>query len=892
MPPPKRRRFQLPWRSARSIQADVDEELRFDLDMRAAELERDGLSPADALAQATVEFGDLEQTRRYCADQDRDAQRAGQRLEWLAELRQDVHFAWRGMRRSPGFVLVVLATLALGIGANTAAFSIVRKALLDRLPYRDADRVVSLSGGTARDPRAGRMVTPAEIVDLRGSRAFAGVAAFGWYGGMTFVGGDGAEVWGSVEVDGDFFRVLGVTPLLGRAIDPHDAEPGAPAVVVLSYPLWQRAFGRDSTVVGRPVQLNGTARTIVGVMRPDFVFPERSPEMYLPMDFARLTRNPVMARRSRALRAVARLADGVTAEGVEAELARLAANVRRDFPELNDVAPVNIKPIHDVIVGDVRPVLLAVMGSAALVLLLTCVNVASLFLSRSTERSRELAVRAALGAGRGRLVRQLLTESTMIALAGGALGLALATWGKHVLGQAARLLLPSLGEVRIDFGILAFAAATSLASVIAFGLLPAISGTRFDVKAALSESSRGATRRRTVARRVLVGAQLALAVVLLIGAGLLGRTLLELNRTGVGYETDARILTFRVNLSSARYPGPIEQREFWNGFLSSLRAAPSVQSAGAVVVSPWNGYTSVGPDSLHVEDGPGGAAIQTMAARVVASDGYFTALGIPVNRGRPFEPSDRDGAMRVAVINESLARDLWPGADPIGRRVRLGRATAPWLSIVGVVGDVRPSPSADVEPTVYVAMAQESGLGGADVVVRASGGGGDASSLVPAIRQQLRTLDPRLPLVGARTMSEVFGNMLAAPRLPLFFIAAFAILSLILAVVGVYSVMAFSVAARQREFGIRTALGAHPANVLSLVMRDGMTTALIGTSVGLVVAFLSSSILRALLFGVTARDPVVFVATPLAIIVVSAVACLVPARRATAVDPVEVLRAD
>ena len=401
----KRRVFQLPWRSARSIQADVDEELRFDLDMRTAELEREGLSPADARSRAIAEFGDLERTRRYCADLDRDAQRAGQRQEWLSELRQDVQFAWRGMRRSPGFVLVVLLTLALGIGANTAAFSIVRKALLDQLPYRDPERVVSLSGGTARDPRAGRLVTPAEIVDLRDSRAFAGVAPFGWYGGMTFVGSDGAEVWGSVEVGGDFFRVLGVRPLLGRAIDPRDAEPGAPAVVVLSYPLWQRAFGGDSSVVGRTVQLNGTARTVVGVMRPEFVFPERSPEIYLPMNFARLTRNPVAARRSRALRGVARLADDVTSDQVEAELARLAANARRELPEL-DVAPVNVKPIHDAIVGDVRPVLLAVMGSAALVLLLTCVNVASLFLSRSTERHRELAVRAALGAGRGRLDRK------------------------------------------------------------------------------------------------------------------------------------------------------------------------------------------------------------------------------------------------------------------------------------------------------------------------------------------------------------------------------------------------------------------------------------------------------------------------------------------------------
>ena len=887
MPESKRRVFQLPWRSARSIKADIDEELRFELDMRTSELERGGMSHDDARRRAIAEAGDLEQTRRYCAEMDRDAQRSDQRREWRSELQQDVQFAWRGMRRSPGFVLVVLLTLALGIGANTAAFSIVRKALLDQLPYRDAERLVSLAGGTARDPRARTLVTPAEIVDVRGSRAFAAVAPFGFYGGMTFISSDGAEVWGSVEVGGDFFRVLGVRPLLGRAIDPRDTEPGASPVVLLSYALWQRAFGGDSAVIGRALQLDARTREIVGVMPPDFVFPERSPEMYTPMDFERFTRNPVTARNARALHAVARVADGVTPDQIRAELARLATNARRQFPELDELAPVQAVPIRDAMVGEVRPVLLVVMGAAALVLLLTCVNVASLFLSRAAERRGELAVRAALGAGRMRLVRQLLTESMMIALAGGALGLGLALWGKNVLARAAAILLPSLGEVHIDMGILAFATATSLAGVLVFGLMPAVVGTRLELKGALSESSRGATGGRAIARRVLVAAQMALAVMLLIGAGLLGRTLIALQRTGVGYDTGAHVLTFRVNLSSAKHPRSAEQREFWNAFLSSLRSMPGVHSAGLVVVSPWNGYTSAGPDSFHVEGGLGDAAAQDLASRVVASDGYFAALGIPVHRGRAFEPTDRAGAPLVAIINESLARQIWPGTDPIGRRVRIGNASGPWLSVVGVAGDVRPSPAEDVQPTVYVPVAQGTGLGGADVVVRTST---DAMSLVPPIRRVLRGIDPTLPLVGARSMEAVFGNMLAAPRLPTFFLAAFAILALILAVLGVYSVMAYSVAARQREFGIRAALGAGRVNVLTLVMRQGMTTAIIGTTAGLVAALASTRILRALLVGVTPYDALTFVAMPLTLVLVSAAACLIPARRATSVDPVEALR--
>lgn len=884
----RRRAFQLPWRSARAIQSDVDEELRFDLDMRTVELEREGMSHDEARRRAIAEFGDLEQTRRYCTELDRNAQRTEQRREWVSELRQDAQFASRGMRRSPGFVVVVLLTLALGIGANTAAFSIVRKALLDQLPYRDADRLVSLSGGTARDQRAGILVTPAEIADVRGSRAFAAVAPFGWYGGMTFVGSDGADVWGSVQVGGDFFRVLGVRPLLGRAIDPSDADAGAPAVVVLSYGLWQRAFGGDSAVVGRRVQLSGAARTVVGVMPPDFVFPERSPELYTPMDFASMTRDPVRARHARALHAVARLADGVTSDQVRAELARLATNEAHRFPELRDVAPVRAVPIHDAMVGEVRPVLLVVMGAAALVLLLACVNVAGLFLSRAAERRQELAVRAALGAGRMRLVRQLVTETAMMALAGGTLGLALAAWGKNVLARAADTLLPSLGEVHIDTGVLAFAAAVTLGSVFVFGLLPAVAATRLDLRGALSESSRGATAGRTLARRALVAAQMALAVVLLIGAGLLGRTLISLQRTGVGYDTGAHVLTFRVNLSQMKYPAAEDQREFWNMFLSSVRSTPSVQSAGLVVVSPWNGYTSAGPDSLQVENGAVGAA-GDLAARVVVSDGYFAALDIPMHRGRAFARGDRAGAPLVAIINESLASEVWPGVDPTGRRVQLGGSNAPWLSVVGVAGDVRPSPSADVEPTVYVPMMQATGVSGGDIVVRTSA---DAISLVPSIRRELRGLDPTLPLVGARTMEDVFGNMLAAPRLPTFLIGAFAMFALILAVLGVYSIMAYSVAARRREFGIRTALGAGRVNVLTLVMRQGMTTAIVGTAVGLVVAFLGARVLRALLVGVTMHDPITFAAMPLMLVIVSAAACLVPARRATAVDPVQVLRAE
>ncbi|MDQ6829626.1 MAG: ABC transporter permease [Gemmatimonadota bacterium] len=885
---PRRLWQRVTWRSAARIQAEVDEELRFEIDMRTAELVKEGLPDANARAKAVAEFGDMEHTRRYCAELDREGEREERRTEWLAELRQDVVLAWRGMRRTPGFALVVLAMLALGIGCNTAVFSVVRKVLLDQLPYRDADHLMRLYGGTAGRPDARGMLTAADIEGLQQSRAFSGVAPFGNSAGYTFVSERGADIWQGMSVGAGFFRLLGSHALLGRAIDERDTGPDAIPAVLLSYDLWQRSFAGDSGIVGRGVQLNGHRRTVIGVMPREFVSPTFNAESWTPLDMRPFTRDPAAARRNHMWRAIGRQADGVSQVQLRAELDAISHRAREQYPELREDGATVAVPLRDAMIGDVRPVLLVVMGAAALVLVIACVNVAGLFLSRGRARRREFAVRAALGARRGRLVRQLLTESAMIGLAGGAIGVALAFGLKRILVAAAGRMLSSVGDVRIDAGVLAFAVAVSLLSGLAFGLVPAMVGTRFNLGNSLAESGRGASGGRTSARmgRALVIGQVALAVVMLIGAGLLGRTLITLERGGVGYDVSRSVLTTRVNLSSAKYADSASRAAFFDALTERIRAIPGVRGVGMTDVSPWNGP---GARPLAIdgraesdnwrEDG---------AVYSDASEDYFVVLGIPVRRGRSFTATDRAGAPLVALVSESLVRRYWPGGSPIGSRIRIGERSAPWREVVGVVGDVRASASADAEPTVYVPMRQDRG-GGAEFVVR---GDEDASALVPAIRRELRAMDPALPLIRPRTMQDVFETSLAGHRLPVMFTTAFASLALLLAALGVYSVLAYSVSARAREFGIRAALGARRGSVLALVLRQGMTMALAGTAIGVIVAATATRSIAALLVGVAPHDPATFVAMPLILLVVTCLACLIPARRATKMEPLDALRAE
>src|SRR6185312_6497072 len=689
-----RRLFQLPWRSAGRMRADVDDEIRFDLDMRTAELVEQGMREDDARRHALAEFGNLDETRRYCASVDRASQRADGRAEWMAEAWQDARVLWRGVRRAPLFALVVLMTIALGIGANTAVFSVVRSVLLARLPYREPDRLVRLYGTAPGKPNAQGMLTPVEISAVQQSRALTGVGVWGWFGGVTYVGDRRTEQWESVQVTPNFFHVLGVRPWLGRTIDARDVGPDAAPVAVLTYPIWQQSFGGDSSIIGRDIRLNAHVVTVVGILPPGFVSPDRSPAAWFPLDPRSLFGDPVAAEHRRAYRAVGRMANGIGVTQLRTAFEVTASRIRDAHPALLDESPVAAVPLHDDLAGPIRPALLAVMAAAVLVLVLACVNLAGLFLSRALARQRELAARAALGAGRGRLVRQLLTESAILALAGGALGVAFAYWAKQALVDAGRVIMPSMGAAHIDLGVLGFALAISIASALAFGLMPALIGTRFDLQGSLAAGSRTGSGGRSVRRmgRLLVAVQVALAVMLLVGAGLLGRTLAALEHTGVGYDTSARVLTFGVALTPAQYADPPRQRAFFEEFLARVEALHGVRAAATVVVAPWLGYTAGGPDSLVAEGRTDIARGTDMASRVTVSPGYFAALSIRLRRGRGFGALDRSDTPPVAVINEGMARQFWPGTNPLGQRIRLGSQHAPWMQIVGVVGDVREFP--------------------------------------------------------------------------------------------------------------------------------------------------------------------------------------------------------
>lgn len=886
-----RRRFADVPRSTKRVASDVDDEIRFDIDMRTRELVAQGVPPDAACQQATGEFGSVDETRDYCRDLDAQSERSGRRSAWLSEWREDAVITWRGMRRMPAFVSVVLMTLAMGIGANTAIFSVVRRILIDRLPYREPQELVRLYYGSKSGDGSG-MLSPSELSDLASAPSFAGVSAFGNVGGSTYIGGQSAEIWASASVTPNFFALLGVRAVAGRAINDLDVGPDASPVVLISHALWLRAFGGDPSIVGKIVQLNGRARTLVGVMPADFVSPTFSVDAWMPLDFRQVLRDPARARMMHAFRGIGRLRPGMSIDRARTDASTIAARWRADRLDATEIFPPRIVPLRDAMVGDVRPALLAVMGAAILVLVITCINIAGLFLARAAARRREIAVRAALGAGRGRLIRQLLTESALYGLAGGAIGVGLAFAARNVLARVAAESLPRLGDVRIDLGMLATAAIVSLVCGLAFGLLPALAATRVNLTESLGDSGRGASQSgsRARARHVLVTAQIALAVVLMVGAGLLVRSFVSLVRTDLGYASDMTALTFRINLPRARFAEPALRNAFFADLLTRIHAMRGVKSAGLTEISPWNGPNNVRPRTDAAQ--PIDDANAPSAAYMTATEDYFASLGMPVLQGRSIRADDRLGAPGVVVISESLARRLFPSGHAIGSRLIFdgGGVTKgdAWREVVGVVGDVRANVMRVSSPALYVSDWQEGGSG-AEFVVRSSG---DAAALIPELRRALHDMDPLLPLIAPRTLSDVLHGFIVPQELSMTLMAAFATLALALAALGVYAVMAYAVAARTREFGIRGALGATSGSLVMLVVRQGMTTAGVGAVVGLGLAFSGARLLERLLSGVSTHDAVTFAAAPVLLLVVALVACLLPARTATRVQPVEALRAD
>lgn len=802
---------------------------------------------------------------------------------WFDESIEDVRFAGRTLARSPAFTAVAALTLALGIGVNTAIFMAVARALVQPLPYDDSGRLVVLYGASSRAPDARGMLSAAEIDAIhRRSQTTSGVAAFGLHGGYTYVSSDRTDLWQVTSVGPSFFRTLGAEALFGRSIDARDLEPDAPPVVLLSHDLWQRQFGADRSVIGRSVRLNGVSHSVIGVMPADFVAPWRTPEIWVPLDLDRFLSNPRMAR-ARMLTAVARLRDERNDAGVRDELSFLARSTQAN-PGSEVSLAVNPVSARDAMVGEAGTILLLVMGAALLLLALACVNLAALSLTRWTARRHELSVRSALGARPWRLVRQTLAEGMVIGIVGGALGVAVATWTHSILLlPTGDTLLPPMGTpARMSPVVLTFAAFLSIGSGVAFGLLPALLAARTAPGARPDEGGRGAAggRRTTWLGRALVAGQVALAVLLLVGAGLLGRTLHAIQSQGVGYRTDDHVLTFRVTLSGDRYADPGRPPQFFREFLQQIRALPGVEAAGIISISPWNGWYSTFARAAGADD-----SVRVVLAPV--SEGFFAALEIPVLNGRGIAAEDRPGAGGVAVVSERMATQLWPAGSPIGARLSLGGDENEEVTVVGVAGDVREAPTSEPPPVAYVSAWHQPERSYELVV----GANGPATPLIPGIRNALRDIDPAVPLAFPRTMAEVYAGQLAPARVPMSFLGGFAVLALVLAGMGIYGVVGYSVAARGREIGIRMGLGGRRAGILLLVLGQGLRTAAVGAAAGLVLAAFASRVLGSMLYAVSTHDLATFVAAPLILLLASAVASLIPAYRATRIDPVEAMRA-
>jgi predicted permease len=807
------------------------------------------------------------------------------------ELLRHLRLALRRLLRSPGFAAVAVLTLALGIGTNTAIFSVVDAALLRPLPYPDAGRILRLYES---HPRGDWVMSPPNFVDLRDrSRAFTAMGA--WTGTSYALTGQGpAEEVQAAAVTPAFFGAMGVGPALGRTFTKEEGEPGTGDEVVLSHGLWQERFGGRADILGRTVRLDGRDREVVGVMPRGFAFP-RGTRLWTPLAFT--AQDLSTQRGAHYLEVVGRLRPGVSPEEARSDLDRVATGLARAYPKYDEGMAAGVKTLRESLVGDVKPALLMLFGAAGLVLLIACVNVANLLLVRASHRRAEFAVRTALGAGRWRLAGDFLTESLLLGLAGGLVGGLLALAVGPLLAAARAADIPGLSAVTIDAPVLLFVLAISGLAGVVLGLAPGLRLARSErVARELRIGGRGGSgdRRGSRGHSVLVVTQMALAVALLVGAGLLLRSLWALQRTDPGFEPRG-VLTFSIGLPGQRYGSATEQAGFVRDFLDRIRGLPAVRAAGATSVLPLSGDSY--RISIHSVDGRAWTDEEqdrwSPQVRVV-TPGYLEAMGMSVATGRTLRSGDGPDVTGAVLLSKEAARRLFGDRTAVGHTVVIGttfgldRGRAGGR-IVGVVNDVRSASLAEPPaPTLYVAYDQYP----FDFMTYAVRTRGDPTAVVGAIRSRLREIDPDLPMFGVRPMTDLVSDSAARARLYAILLGVFAGLALLLAAVGMYGVMAYVVARRTPEFGVRIALGAKTADILGLVLRRGVLLSLLGVGIGLAGALAASRALSALLYGVTPTDPVTLIAVPVVLTGVAIAACLVPARRATATDPMSVLRSE
>ncbi|HTM26263.1 MAG TPA: ABC transporter permease [Vicinamibacterales bacterium] len=828
----------------------------------------------------------------------RFARREKTSMNWQS-IGRDVRYGLRMLRRNPLFAAVAIGALALGIGANTAIFTVVNGVLLRPLPYADPGHLAMVWSTNTAEHRDHDAVAPLDFLDYRNAAAFSDLqATYSFVVGAALTNASGsAEQIVVTAVTPGMFEMLGRAPQIGRPFTAAEVQ----TAIVISDGFWRARLGADPAILGRTLNVNNQSRTIVGVMPPDFVFPYRTMlgpsgfsrsmaiDAWLPLEFvsadSRSTGVASLTRAARFLSVVGRLRPSATAAQANAELQGIARQLAAAHPDTNKVVGVSVVPLHEQTVGTVRPALILLFGGVGFVLLMACMNLANMLLARSSARQREMAIRAALGAGRARLIAQTLVETTLLGCAGGAIALIALKWGIGALIASAPGDMPRIGEVRPDAAVLGFTFVLSLATGLAIGIAPALAASKPELQASLKDSGRGATTGRSQRRlrSALVSAEVALALVLTLGAGLLLRSFLSVLAVDPGFRPD-HLLTLQMTVP-ARYQTPDQRRALYAELFGRLGALPGVVTTGGTTRLPLgstNVTTKVGVEgrSMAVSEWP-----EIEFRRAMHS--YFTAMGMPIVRGRGFASSDGPAAPPVVVINQTMARQMFAGEDPIGRRVKFGSAASPSATIVGVVGDVRHSGlEAPPSPEVYTYYLQGPPVN-PFIVIRTST---DPASLATAVRGELQAIDKEISVYDVRPMTQVRSEAMAQRRFLLRLVGAFGLLALVMAAAGVYGVMALIVSERSPEIGIRLALGAEPSQVVWSVVGQGLALAGAGVIAGFAASLLLSPVLSAQMFGVRLLDPPTVAVVPSVLLIVAALACYVPARRAMTIDPVDALR--
>jgi predicted permease len=870
-----------------AVESELDQELRFHFEQQVEKYIHSGLTRTEAHRRARVAFGGLDQIKEQCRD--------ARGVHPVETLWQDLHYGARMLRKNSGFTAVAILTLALGIGANTAIFSVVSAVLLRPLPYADSDKLVQV---IERDQKRGVDFDWVSFPNFHDwaehNKVFESMAAYKFHlFNLTNV--SQPQVLFGAKVSAELFPTLGAEPILGRNFRPEEDQPGRDREVILSYETWNRLFAADPKLIGRTITLSDELYTVVGVMPRNLNFPPKVPvttllpsrvaAFWVPLGF---TVRPEQ-RDSNMWGVIARLKPGATLAQAREDLDVVARGLEQQYPSQNRDIGVRVEPLLNQVVGDVRPTLLIFLGAICLVLLVACANIANLLLVRSTIRQREMAVRKSLGASRSRLVRQLLTESLLLALGGGALGVLVAYGGIFLFTTLGPDNVPRLGEIAINGPVLAYTFVISVLTGIIFGLAPSLGASRADLSQWFKgEGARStSTGKQSRLRSALVVLEIALSLALLIGAGLMLKSFVRLEKMDPGFRPQ-NLLTVWLALPEARYRAPQERVGFYEQAFQRIQALPGVKSVGAIDNLPLSGIHGGGPFTIEGrptesdQDAP-------VAYRCVVSVNYFRTMGIPVLQGREFTERDRDGASVVLMINETAARRYWPGENPVGKRLSFSTGSTPptWLAIVGVVRDVlHDGLDSPAKPTIYLPFLQLPQEFMVTVVHTYT----DPFSITSAVRGAIAAVDKDQPLLMTRTMADIYSDSVARRRFNTVLIVAFATVALLLATVGIYGLMAYAITQRMHEMGVRIALGAQPWDVLKLVLGQGLRVTLTGIGFGLAAALVLTRFLSKLLFDVPGLDPSTFAAVSLALGGIAILACYVPARRGMLVDPMVALR--